>query len=501
MNGKNEISVLKMVDVIPTSDNPRHLKKEDAKVKELAESIQNSGLLYPVICRPHPKQKGKFDLRAGFRRFLAHQILGNDTILAIVRDMDDKVALEVTVLENLQRENLTPMEEARGIKSLMASGQDVRTIAEEIGKSPQWVIRRAKLMDLSPGWLKAIENPQNHYYGYSALKLELIARFDPQIQDDILAYPYLSNKGLTEFQRALADFTRQLRSAPWKLDDVILVPKIGACNACKKRSSVQPGLFDDELDPDKIRANDKCLDKLCWEQKTKAWLALKEAELRQQHPKLVRVATESISYGSKEFAGVLESYQYEKVKKTTPKAVPAVVVTGPGTSSLIWIKPNQPSERRGKWEIGNDGKVKPLSMKEKQDQLRNRRIALVLQRLIDLIEKTKTAPKLKNEHYLALAAAFGTVEPWDCKNRWKLTEELFDGDKRSVLLDHVWGGLQRGLKQSLTVYTVSQIDKDNEEAAKQVALLLGQDYAELLDDATAEIREPKSWSKDAKKKT
>ena len=501
MNGKNEISILKMVDVIPTPDNPRHLDKEDIRVQELAESIKNSGLLSPILCRPHPTKKDKYDMRAGFRRYLAHKILGKDSILAIVREMDDKTALDVTVLENLQREDLAPLEEARGINSLIESGQDVQTIADKIGKTPQWVIRRAKLLDLSPAWLKAIEDPKHRYYNFSPLKLELIARFDQQIQDSIIAEHWLMDKSLASFQRDLADFTRRLRSAPWKLDDAILVPKVGACNTCNKRSSHQPGLFDDELDPEKIRLNDQCLDTLCWEQKSRAWCALKEAEFRKQYPQLRRVATENIPYGSKEFAGVLEHYQYEKVKKSTPKAVPAVIVVGPGSSSLLWIKPNQPADRQGKRELGENGKVKPMTMKEKQEQLRKRRIALVLQRLIDMIEKTKTAPKLKNEHYLALAAAFGTVEPWDCKNRWTLAEELLNGDKRSVLLDHVWGGLKPGLKQSLTVYTVGQIDKDNEGAAKQVAMILGQDYAELLDDATDEIPEPKSWGKDAKKKT
>jgi ParB family chromosome partitioning protein len=499
MNGKNEISTLKLVDVIPTSDNPRHIKKDDPKVKELAESIKNSGLLCPVICRPHPDKKGKYDLRAGFRRFLAHQVLGSDTILAIVREMDDKVALDVTVLENLQRENLAPLEEARGVKALMASGQDVRTIADKIGKTPQWIIRRAKLMDLSPAWLKAIENPRHHYYGFTPMKLELIARFDHQIQDNLLEDRWLERQSIAEFQRHLADFTRHLKSAAWKLDDAILVAKIGACTTCKKRSSTQPGLFDDELDPDKIRANDKCLDKLCWEQKAKAWLAQKEVELRLQHPALVRVATESIPYDqAKQFAGVLESYKYAKVKKTTPNALPAIVSHGNATGSLIWIKPNAFTERGSNRTHKEKGK--PQTMDEKQEQLRKRRMALVLQRLIDLIEKTKTAPKLPIEHYLALAAAFGTVEPWDCKNRWKLADELCPSDKRLALLDRIWAGLQRGLKQSLTVYTVGEIDKHDESAAKHVALMLGQDYAELLNDAKEEIPEPKSWGKDAEKK-
>ena len=499
MNG--EIQKLKMMDVIPSPDNPRHVKKDDANVKELAESIKSSGLIYPVICRPHPKRKGKFDLRAGFRRFLAHQVLDKDTISAIVRSMTDKVALEITILDNLQREDLTPLEEARGIKDLMAVGKDTRTIADEIGKTPQWVIRRAKLMNLSPKWLRVISSAHHEYSNLAPVRLELIARFDHNIQDSLFGEYWLGRQSMANFTRYLSNFTRRLKSASWKLDDLILAPKAGACNTCKKRSSVQPGLFDDELDPEKIRANDKCLDKLCWEQKSNAGLVFKEAELRKEYPNLLHAATGCMSYNEeKDRPDVVDCYKYTKIKKTTPKALPAIVVYGKNIGSLIWIKLNKPTGQSGGRKKDKDGKVKPMSMSDKKEQLRKRRLALVLGGLKQFVEKRKKAPKLTVKHYLALSASFGVVIDWRSgKQRWKLSSELLTTGQ-SVMLDKIWEGLKEGIIGSLAVYSVGSIDKDNEDAARNVSVILDLDYGTLLKDAEKQIPVPKSWSKDKKSK-
>jgi len=498
MNGKNEISILKMVDVIPTPDNPRHIITNDLKVKELAGSILKNGLLSPIICRPHPKQKGKYDLRAGVRRYLAHQTLGLPEIMAIVRDMDDKTAMEITVLENLQRENLTPLEEARGIQALMKIGKDIKIIAAEIGKHPVWVIRRAKLTNLSPKWIKAIEDPTHELYGLSAAFLDLIARFDHMIQDSLLndVWEIKNCETVKEFEKQLAGFTRRLKLAPWKMDNAVLVAKSGACDKCIKRSSHQPGLFDDDLDPEKIKKDDTCLDKDCWAEKMKAWLAIREADLRKEHPGLIRVATE---YCNTELKEVLRKYDYEKVKKSEPGAKPAVIVHGTGEGQLIWIKPNNDTRINRGREIGEDGKVKPLSLKEKREQLRKRRVAWVLTELQQLIEKTKKAPKIPLEHFAALTAAFGASADWDVveDNRsWNLVNQILAG-KESVN-DHVWKAVSGPLGDILVFHTASDINKDHELSATNIAAILGLKFDDLLAQAAKEIPEPKSWTAEKK---
>lgn len=101
-------------DVVPTPDNPR--KRIDTKAPdflELVESVKALGILQPLVARPHPTQAGKLDLRAGHRRHEAARAAGLAEVPVMVREMSDRVAMEVTVLENLQRVDLTPMEEAR----------------------------------------------------------------------------------------------------------------------------------------------------------------------------------------------------------------------------------------------------------------------------------------------------------------------------------------------------------------------------------------------------
>lgn len=492
MNGK--VEMLKMADVVPTPDNPRHVTAKDPKVVELAASIKANGLLYPVICRPHPKQKGKYDLRAGFRRYLAHQVNGATEILAIVRPMDDKTALEVTILENLQRENLTPLEEARGVKALLDSGQDVRTISAEIGKGPQWVIRRAKLMDLSPKWLWAIELGGD-CYGSSTAKLELVARFDLQIQDSMLSHWEAKNNDGKEFERFITAFTRRLKSAPWPLDNDILAPKAGACSACRKRSSLQPGLFDDELDPEKIKKNDQCLDADCWAIKAGYWTEMKEAELRKEHPNLVRVKTDrgNVPDCPKD---VLEEYQYSKVKKGVPGATPAVVFAGPGQGTLTWIKKNDYGQSSGR-PRGVDGKVEPMALKEKMEQLRKRRVAWVLVELQKAINKQKTEPKppdkIRINKWMALGVIFGVRANCEHHGDWKLANAMAAG-MDPLLLDQFWDGLKPALCDCLQIYTVGNIDKKKEENGRCVAEIMGLSFDGLLAEAAKEIPEPKSWA-------
>ena len=92
--------------------------------------------------------------------------------------MDDDTAMDVTVIENLQRVDLSLMEEARGVKSLLGTGRTVAMVAGEIGKGIQWVVRRAKLADLAPELVNEIEtNPESPLTRTSIAHLELIARF------------------------------------------------------------------------------------------------------------------------------------------------------------------------------------------------------------------------------------------------------------------------------------------------------------------------------------
>lgn len=138
--------------------NPRtHF--DQAKLIELGESIQAKGIIEPLVVREFDtagealSATGGYEIVAGARRFRAAKLAGLETVPCIVRDYSDDDALEIFVIENLQRDDLSPLEQARGFKQLLTANADrfsVATIAGKVGMSPAWVWDRLKLLDLVP---------------------------------------------------------------------------------------------------------------------------------------------------------------------------------------------------------------------------------------------------------------------------------------------------------------------------------------------------------------
>jgi ParB/RepB/Spo0J family partition protein len=128
------LTLVPVADVRPNPDQPRkHFDEE--KLAELAASIKAHGLLQPIVVRP---AGAGFELLAGERRFRAAQIAGVDRLPALIREVEDP--LEVALIENLQREDLSPLEEAEGLSTLIARhGYSHRAVAELLGKSRPYV--------------------------------------------------------------------------------------------------------------------------------------------------------------------------------------------------------------------------------------------------------------------------------------------------------------------------------------------------------------------------
>ena len=125
-------------------ENPRQSFDVDA-LNELAESIRAHGILEPLIVRI---VDGGYELIAGERRLRAAQQLELNDVPCVVRDVDDRTARELRLLENLQRQDLTPLEEASAIKELLADGGTQAELAKKLGKSQTWISQRLKLLAL-----------------------------------------------------------------------------------------------------------------------------------------------------------------------------------------------------------------------------------------------------------------------------------------------------------------------------------------------------------------
>ena len=142
---RDEVRSLKLTDIDPNRGQPRE-RFEETALRELAESIRAVGVLQPIIVR---KTGERYEIIAGERRFRAARLAGLDEIPAIVRDWDEQKRLEAALVENLQRDDLNPMEEAVGVKRLMeAAGLTQERVAERLGKSRPAVANLLRLLTL-----------------------------------------------------------------------------------------------------------------------------------------------------------------------------------------------------------------------------------------------------------------------------------------------------------------------------------------------------------------
>ncbi len=145
-NKENQISLLKISLIDPKSDQPRKNFDKDA-LEELAESIMQNGLLQPILVREYGV--GRYQIIAGERRFRASKIAGLAEIPAIILNKDDRVAAEIALIENIQREDLNPIEEAMAFRALSEEYQLTQEeLSIKVGKSRSAIANAMRLLDL-----------------------------------------------------------------------------------------------------------------------------------------------------------------------------------------------------------------------------------------------------------------------------------------------------------------------------------------------------------------
>ena len=133
------------------SPNPRNPRRSfgDAELEDLAASLKQHGIVQPVVVRPSKVEAGRYEIIAGERRWRAAQRAGLTSIPVIVRDVDDRMALELAIVENVQRSDLNPVEEALGYQQLIDDHHYVQTdLAQIIGKSRSHVANTLRLLKL-----------------------------------------------------------------------------------------------------------------------------------------------------------------------------------------------------------------------------------------------------------------------------------------------------------------------------------------------------------------
>ena len=149
VNGET-VQDVKLSLIRPNPYQPRRTF-DSAALQELADSIKETGVFQPIILRQPDAAVERYELIAGERRFRASKMARQETIPAIVRNMTDEQMMEVAVLENLQREDLTPLEEAQAYQTLMDRLSLTQAqVANRLGKSRPYIANYLRLLGLPP---------------------------------------------------------------------------------------------------------------------------------------------------------------------------------------------------------------------------------------------------------------------------------------------------------------------------------------------------------------
>ena len=160
------------VDKVDPNPNQPRLAMDKAGLDDLTASVREHGVLQPILVRPRPN--GHYQLIAGERRWRAAQGAGLESIPALIEEIDDETALEIAVIENLQREDLSPIDEAVIYdKMIREHGYSIRKLAQKLGKDKGYLENRLRLADAPPEIRELVSVRKDTLsHAYELLKVE-----------------------------------------------------------------------------------------------------------------------------------------------------------------------------------------------------------------------------------------------------------------------------------------------------------------------------------------
>lgn len=199
------VKQIPLAQISPNPDQPRKTFNEK-EMNELAESIKEKGVFNPIILRSVQNKPYLYEIVAGERRFRAAKLAGLSEIPALVKSLDDKNAMEIALIENVQRENLNPVEEAEGYKNLMEKCQyELADVSKLIGKSESYIRNLMRINSLPDSVKQLIKEGR-----ISASHARTIAVSDNPEQ---LAHDIINNKlSVAETQKHVKNSNRSQKS-------------------------------------------------------------------------------------------------------------------------------------------------------------------------------------------------------------------------------------------------------------------------------------------------
>ena len=323
-----------------STTNPRQTF-DSCKLEELAESIRQHGLIQPITVRPNAEG---FEIVAGARRFRAAQLAELFSLPARIVELTNAQAMEWQLVENSQRVDVHPYEEAQGFQRLLDfPGYDVTALVEKSGKSASHIYARLSLLQLIPSVAEAFVQER-----ITASHANLIARLPQEHQ--AAAFENCWRKDWSEKEAHLlpakhlsawiqANLYLNLAEAPFDREDALLKPEAGACVTCPRRSGHNTSLFHDVQ-------GDQCLDAPCYQAKVTAHIDRQLAA----RPELVTIET-AWRAPKERHPGALQVNQTRELAPENPDAEPpcasakaAIIVFGKhaGRTVTVCLDPECP---------------------------------------------------------------------------------------------------------------------------------------------------------------
>lgn len=346
MRTDTDIGVLINPDLdalLPSPTNPRKTFDEGA-LQDLAASIAHDGVMTPILVRElNAEQRQRMgtelplEIVAGERRYRASKLAGMQTIPAILRDLDDAQVERLQLVENIQREGLSPLEEAEGFALLISRGMTAEEIATHLGKdrSKSYVYAKLKLLaltDVARDWLRRGDVSES-----VAL---LVARFPAPLQGRALGRAtaidiHGERPSFRAAKRILSEHfmirldPRTLQFDPASAD---LLPDTPACTTCPNRMGTDPS-----CDPDLA---DVCTDTACYARKTSAGISARQA---------AQPTADAAPCDTPSAADVLDDHPEDTLEidtasaPTTPDIAAGVVASTPPAASQAPTRRNDPT--------------------------------------------------------------------------------------------------------------------------------------------------------------
>jgi ParB family chromosome partitioning protein len=296
--------------------NPRRVFDE-VSLRELAASIRSQGVLSPLLVRP--LTENGFEIVAGARRYRAAQMAEAVTVPVRIKQMSDAEVLEAQLVENLIRAEIHPMEEAEGFARLLALEEpkySIEQLGARVGKSAAFIASRLKLVDLVPAAVDAFYANEIGV-GHALLLAKLPADQQQQALSACFKEAYNGSQSAARILLPVRNLQFWietnvlliLKDAPFDKRDVQLVPTVGSCADCPKRTGHNKLLFGDDLG----KQGDQCTDPRCYNAKLAAHVAKAVAA----KPNLVQIST---AYGGqKEGSPVLPRNKYTAIRDDKPQ--------------------------------------------------------------------------------------------------------------------------------------------------------------------------------------